>query len=146
VVPSPLPWSYGPSESVAVDAALSLWAVAGQPGLAAAAAEAAAETTDAPGAHAEAAESLHEIEEEAGTTVVAVGPDGETLLEHQVLESVNAALRAVIGALVTGVATVSLTRHGGGRLQLTLSSVVELRDKGPGKAAEEEGGELVEKP
>jgi nucleotide-binding universal stress UspA family protein len=128
-VPRPLPWSYGSSESVAVESALSLWVIAGQPRGRQQTSVVERGFGDGTRGASEAVPrpSLHEIRQESGATVLALGQDGETVVESEVIESVASAVRAVQVALDAGDATVVLTRRSGRRLDLPLGSVVGFR-------------------
>ena len=154
-VPTGLPWSYGTSERLAVDAALSLWAVTGQPGMAEVAQRAhneerreapdPASADDVDPGDAEPAEDADQIAPtgsvnvpigKPGTKVLAYAADGTRSIEHDVTQSVHAAVRAVAQALRSGAQTVTLTRTEGKPLELKLASLIEIRDNDvPGTGA-----------
>jgi hypothetical protein len=136
-IPSELPWSYGVSETGAVEAAVALWAQAGQPGL-----------TQADEVDADAAADLADVastpslpptlDDERGATLVAVRPGREKPVRYKLREPAPVVLRAIATALRAGAPAITLTRSTGRPVEVEVASIVEIYDGVPHPQPEDE--------
>jgi hypothetical protein len=136
-VPSELPWSYGVSETGAVEAAVALWAQAGQPGLTQAD-EADAETAADNTAIAATPSLPPTIDDELGATLVAARPGRKKPVRYKLREPARVVLRAVATALHEGAPAITLTRSTGRPVEVEVASIVEISDGAPEAAREDE--------
>lgn len=122
----PLPWSYDLSETMAVEAALSLWMSAGKPGL--------HDPSGDEEGQAHSPEPLLQIAartRQAQTTIVTAAVDGATVREYPIAQPLEIAVRALASAVERGVGAIALTAEEGATREVEIASVIGLRGAPP---------------